>query len=461
MIVTSICMLGGLLLLSNGACRLSLKDSKTSFSRKVLIVFSLLSLICFLPIIENVSIVKHIYSYFDSPSFFAMTLICAACLRLVDFRVRNNKNQILDSKNCTLNPAPTHLGEILESSQNCTRHPAPTQVVENIDSINCHTEALAEVSRNIESKPVILRKSEKSKNMESKKDFSPFSKARTSEALAHTCKNDNKQNLDSINFAPLHSAPTHLDKNLDSVNYTLNPVAHPNLVENLESSHYERNAEFITQNRKNLESNICHVERSETSKTLVDKNNNPALNIQNKTTKDSNNSTQLTLHTYNDSKQDSAPHQNKHCIESFNIGFNIYTALILFIYGAILYGGSLGMIDFYLQELAIQSSHLQDFDTHAFNPLNINIFSTQAFDIYHATLLNQALISFVLLVLLYISNKEIGILALFSFILFYIFSGENASLLECFICPYLWLYSIFYIVYRILLRFYYLVLNSV
>ena len=443
MIVTSICVLGVLLLLSNGACRLSLKDSKTSFSCKVLIVFSFLSLICFLPIIENVSIVKHVYSYFDSPSFFAMTLICAACLRLVDFRVRNNKNQNL------------------ESSQNCTRHPAPTQVVENIDSINCHTEALAEVSRNIESKPVILRKSEKSKNTESKKDFSPFSKARTSEALAHTCKNDNKQNLDSINFAPLHSAPAHLDKSLDSVNYALNPVAHPNLVENIESNHYERNAEFITQNRKNLESNICHVERSETSKTLVDKNNNPALNIQNKTTKDSNNSTQLTLHTYNDINQDSTPHQNKHCIESFNIGFNICTALILFIYGAILYGGSLGMIDFYLQELAIQSSHLQDFDTHAFNPLNINIFSTQAFDIYHATLLNQALISFVLLVLLYISNKEIGILALFSFILFYIFSGENASLLECFICPYLWLYSIFYIVYRILLRFYYLVLNSV
>ncbi|WP_104747124.1 hypothetical protein [Helicobacter bilis] len=316
MIVTSICVLGVLLLLSNGACRLSLKDSKTFFSRKVLIVFSFLSLICFLPIIENVSIVKHIYSYFDSPSFFAMALICAACLRLVDFRVRNNKNQIL------------------------------------------------------------------------------------------------------------------------------------------ESSHYERNAEFITQNRKNIESNNCHVERSETSKTLVDKNNNPALNIQNKTTKDSNNSTQLTPRTYNDSKQDSTPHQNKHCIESFNIGFNIYTALILFIYGAILYGGSLGMIDFYLQELAIQSSHLQDFDTHAFNPLNINIFSTQAFDIYHATLLNQALISFVLLVLLYISNKEIGILALFSFILFYILSGENASLLECFICPYLWLYSAFYIVYRILLRFY-------
>ncbi|WP_285819213.1 hypothetical protein [Helicobacter bilis] len=435
MIVTSICMLGVLLLLSNGACRLSLKDSKTSFSRKVLIVFSFLSLICFLPIIENVSIVKHIYSYFDSPSFFAMILICAACLRLVDFRVRNNKNQILDSKNCTLNPAPA-------------------QVVENIDSINCHTEALAEVSRNIESKPVILRKSEKSKNTESKKDFSPFSKARTSEALAHTCKNDNKQNLDSINFAPLHPAPAHLDKHLDSVNYTLNPIAHPNLVENIESNHYERNAESITQNRKNLESNICHVERSETSESLDSKQNNLALNIQNKTTKDSKNNTQLMPHTHNDINQDSTPHQNKHCIESSNIGFNIYTALILFIYGAILYGGSLGMIDFYLQELAIQSSHLQDFDTHAFNPLNINTFSTQAFDIYHATLLNQALISFVLLVLLYISNKEIGILALFSFILFYILSGENASLLECFICPYLWLYSIFYIVYRILLRFY-------
>ncbi|MCI7411443.1 hypothetical protein [Helicobacter bilis] len=303
MIVTSICMLGVLLLLSNGACRLSLKDSKTSFSRKVLIVFSLLSLICFLPIIENVSIVKHIYSYFDSPSFFVMILICAACLRLVDFRVRNNKNRILKSNTWHVE---------LEPSERETS------------------------------------------NMESKRDISPFSKAQ-------------------------------YGTKLDSKTTT------------------------------------CHIERSKISNTESKK---------------------ATFYSH------------KHCIESSNIGFNIYTALILFIYGAILYGGSLGMIDFYLQELAIQSSHLQDFDTHAFNPLNINTFSTQAFDIYHATLLNQALISFVLLVLLYISNKEIGILALFSFILFCILSGENTSLLECFICPYLWLYSIFYIVYRILLRFY-------
>ena len=86
MIVTSVCVLGILLLLSNGVCSLMKKDSKTSFNYKVLIVFSLLSLICFLPIIENVSIVKHIYSYFDAPSFFAMILICAACLKCVGFR---------------------------------------------------------------------------------------------------------------------------------------------------------------------------------------------------------------------------------------------------------------------------------------------------------------------------------------------------------------------------------------
>ena len=44
------------------------------------------------------------------------------------------------------------------------------------------------------------------------------------------------QNLDSINFAPLHPTPAHLDKHLDSVNYTLNPVAHPNLDWNLDST---------------------------------------------------------------------------------------------------------------------------------------------------------------------------------------------------------------------------------
>ena len=44
----------------------------------------------------------------------------------------------------------------------------------NLDSIHCHTEALAEVS----------------KDLEFKRDFSLFSKARTKQALAHTCKND-------------------------------------------------------------------------------------------------------------------------------------------------------------------------------------------------------------------------------------------------------------------------------
>lgn len=308
MIVTSICMLGVLLLLSNGACRLSLKDSKTSFSRKVLIVFSFLSLICFLPIIENVSIVKHIYSYFDSPSFFAMILICVACLRLVDFRVRNNKNQILESN---------------------TWHVERSEISKNLDS-NLLTQTTAS-------------------NMQKTRNL------------------DSKNNALLIPYASKPFIPTYTDMKQDSIQ--------------------------------------------------------------------------------------SMPYQNKYNIKLLgNIRFNIYTALILFIYGAILFGGSLGMIDFYLQEFNIQSSHVQDFDPHAFNPLNIHAFSTQAFDIYHTTLLNQALISFVLLLLLYISNREIGILALFSFILFYIFSDENASLLECFICPYLWLYSAFYIVYRILQR---------
>ncbi|BAM12362.1 hypothetical protein HCN_1142 [Helicobacter cinaedi PAGU611] len=108
----------------------------------------------------------------------------------------------------------------------------------NTDSKFCHTEPLGEVS----------------KILQSKRDFSPFSKTHTSETLAHTYKYDKNldsypngrvqgigvqkaeklkstanidsiyntsqitQNLDSINFAPLHPAPTQLAGNLKSKN---------------------------------------------------------------------------------------------------------------------------------------------------------------------------------------------------------------------------------------------------
>ena len=96
----------------------------------------------------------------------------------------------------------------------CTPNPAPTQAVENLES--CHVEC-SETS-----------------SIDSIKDFSPFSKARTKQDLAHTCKNDKIlestkttdsinstnqtiQNLESIKFAPLHPAPTHLVENLESI----------------------------------------------------------------------------------------------------------------------------------------------------------------------------------------------------------------------------------------------------
>ena len=70
----------------------------------------------------------------------------------------------------------------------------------NTDSKFCHTEPLGEVS----------------KILKSKRDFSPFSKTRTNETLAHTCQYD--KNLDSINFAPLHPAPTQVAEKLKSKN---------------------------------------------------------------------------------------------------------------------------------------------------------------------------------------------------------------------------------------------------
>ena len=49
----------------------------------------------------------------------------------------------------------------------------------NLDSNPCHTEALAKVS----------------KDLESKKDFSLFSKAHTKQSSAHTCKNDKETRI--------------------------------------------------------------------------------------------------------------------------------------------------------------------------------------------------------------------------------------------------------------------------
>lgn len=94
--------------------------------------------------------------------------------------------------------------------------------------------------------------------------------------------------------------------------------------------------------------------------------------------------------------------------------FNGYCALILFIYGCILYGGSLGML---------------------------------TFDIYHLEILWQGIIGFLLLILLYVFNPQTAYLGLFALLIFYIFGYENMSVLESFICPYLWVYCAFYMIY--------------
>ena len=64
----------------------------------------------------------------------------------------------------------TQYDENLDSSKNCTPNPAPAHLVENLES--CHVEC------------------SKTSSIDSIKDFSPFSKARTKQAIAHTCKND-------------------------------------------------------------------------------------------------------------------------------------------------------------------------------------------------------------------------------------------------------------------------------
>ena len=62
----------------------------------------------------------------------------------------------------------------------------------------CHTEALAEVSKNTETELVILIDSEKSKNTESKKDFPPFSKSQNDKADSALDTSKLESKLDSL-----------------------------------------------------------------------------------------------------------------------------------------------------------------------------------------------------------------------------------------------------------------------
>lgn len=319
MIITSICILAILFLFSSciysrtQQCKTSKEYLKHNIlNLKIMSILVILSLLCFLPIIEGISIAKHIYSYFDAPSLFAMVLICVMCLKHISSK---------------------------------TKTPAITK-------------------NNTSLKPI---------HLEANTDY-----------IAQQPK-DSIHNLAQINLYLNTSQPTQVTKNLDS------------------------------------------IQSVSKSPTLFQVDNNLIL-------------------------KDTMLHPNKpKLIFLNNIQFNIYVAFILFIYGVILYGGSLGMIDFYLQAFNIQDFVSQLFELQT--PL-LHTFNAQAFDIFHASLPHQALIGFMLLILLYISNKGIGILGLFTLMLFNIFGGENVSLLECFICPYLWLYCIFYIIYRISFRLY-------
>ena len=95
------------------------------------------------------------------------------------------------------------------------------QILENLESNTCHIEQ-SEIS-----------------NIDSKKDFSPFSKAHTKQSLAHTCKNDKI----------LESKITHPK-----------PCTHPVLVENLESkAFYESILYFLREYKTHNNNDIKHI----------------------------------------------------------------------------------------------------------------------------------------------------------------------------------------------------------
>ncbi|WP_208630973.1 hypothetical protein [Helicobacter labetoulli] len=109
-----------------------------------------------------------------------------------------------------------------------------------IDSTPCHTEPLGEVS-----------------HIESKRDFSPFLKARTSKALAHTCKYD--KNLESqVESTPCHTElceVSHIESKRDFSPFlkarTSKALAH--------TCKYDKNLE------SQVESTPCHTELCEVS----------------------------------------------------------------------------------------------------------------------------------------------------------------------------------------------------
>ena len=179
----------------------------------------------------------------------------------------NGRESRFDTR-CTQSPEYTHKDKETRFYENTPQNTTLTQVSEKLDSktMACHTEPLGEVSNTKSKKDISCLHTQYDKNLDSSKnctlnteparvvgnleschvecsetssidsikDFSPFSKARTKQAIAHTCKNDKIlestkttdsinstnqtiRNLDSIKFAPLHPAPTHLVENLESI----------------------------------------------------------------------------------------------------------------------------------------------------------------------------------------------------------------------------------------------------
>ncbi len=138
-----------------------------------------------------------------------------------------------ESYNIDSNPYTNNL--VLNTESSATFHTNNTSLDNQANSYNSFSHTIqSEKQQNLDSNPCHVERSETS-SLDSKKDISPFSKARTSKALAHTCKYDNMQNL-------------------DSKNYILNPATHPDLTQNLESNHITQKAPHQPIKTENLNS---------------------------------------------------------------------------------------------------------------------------------------------------------------------------------------------------------------
>lgn len=83
-----------------------------------------------------------------------------------------------------------------------------------------------------------------------------------------------------------------------------------------------------------------------------------------------------------------------------------------------------------------------------------NTFGLLHFDLYHANIWIHAIFTFVFAAIIFVIDKSFGIVILLSLVVFACSTNTDMSIFEIIICPYLWVFSIFFVVTKICICIY-------